>query len=74
MIDGMAERYSMLPTEVLQKATTVDLVFYYNARLISLREQKKARGESIADTFTKSEISEVYDNFKKQYGTGNEDQ
>ena len=70
MIDGMAERYSMLPTEIMSKATTHDLVIYYNANLINLREQKKARGESIADTFTKNEISEVYDNFKKQYGQG----
>lgn len=64
-IDDMAERYSMLPTDVLQKATTVDFMIYYNANLIKIREDKKSRGESINDTYTQSEIEEVYSNFKK---------
>ncbi len=68
MIDAMAERYSMLPTELMRKATTHDLVIFYNASLINLREQKKARGESIADTFSQNQITEVYENFKKKYG------
>lgn len=68
MIDAMAERYGKLPTEIMNEATTHDLVIFYNASLINLREQKKSRGESIADTFSQNQITEVYENFKKKYG------
>jgi hypothetical protein len=60
----MAHRYSMLPTDVLQKATTVDFQIYYNAHLIRIREEKKSRGESIADTFSQSEVDKMYSDFK----------
>ena len=44
VIDHMAEKYGMLPSELLEKATTHDLMIYNNANMIKLREDKKSRG------------------------------
>ncbi len=64
-IEDMAQKYGMLPTDIMQKATTVDFMIYYNANLIKIREDKRSRGENINDTYTQSEIDQVYSNFKK---------
>lgn len=60
----MAAKYSLLPSEVLSRATTLDLQFHLNAEVIGDRERKKARGESIADTYTQTEIENMYNKFK----------
>lgn len=62
----MAEKYGLLPSEVLQKGTTMDLAINYNANIIKVREQRKARGESIADTFTQNEIMSTWNKFKER--------
>ena len=72
-IDGMAQRYGMLPTDVMQRATTYDMIIFYNADLIKLREQKKAKGESIGDTYSQSSIDQMYQDFKGRKN-GNESQ
>jgi hypothetical protein len=68
MIEAMAERYGMLPTQILEQATTQDMFLFINASLIKIREDKKARGESIADTFNQSEIDDMYYKFKDKHG------
>ena len=60
----MASEYGMLPTEVLNKATTMDLQIHYTANLIRYREEKRARGEDITDTYSKQEIEEMYAQFR----------
>ena len=60
----MAEKYGMLPSDVLNTATTIDLQIHYAASLIKLREQRKAEGKNIGDTYSQSEIDEMYNNFK----------
>jgi len=67
----MAERYSMLPTEILGRATTQDMFIYINASLIKTREDKKARGESIADTYNQTELDDMYAKFKNKNGNEN---
>jgi hypothetical protein len=62
----MAERYSMLPSMILQEATTHDLQIFTLANSIKDREMKKARGESIADTYNQSQIDTMYNNFKNR--------
>ena len=47
----MAEKYGMLPTDILEKATTMDLLIFNTATMVQLREQKKSRGEDINDTY-----------------------
>jgi len=61
----MAEKYGMLPTELLQKASTFDFMIYYNASILRDRYQKQNRGENIADTYSQAEIDKVYADFKQ---------
>lgn len=60
----MAAKYGLLPTELLERATTLDLQFHYSAEIIKHREEKKRRGESVADTYTKHEVEDMYAQFK----------
>ena len=64
----MAERYSMLPSEILGKATTQDLSIFYNASVLRMREQKKQSGQSIADTYSESDILEKWNKVKGNDG------
>lgn len=50
----------MLPTQVLEQATTFDMQIFQNAAIVRDREVKKARGESIADTYTQEQVEEMY--------------
>lgn len=60
----MAAKYSLLPSEVMSRATTLDLQFHLNAEVIRDREHKRSRGESIADTYSQSEVDSMYNKFK----------
>ena len=64
----MAEKYSMLPTELLKRATTQDVMIYNNANMIKVREQKTSKGESISDTFSQAQIDEMWEKRKGQNG------
>jgi len=64
VISDMAEKYGMLPSEVLEKATTHDLMIYNNANMIKLREYKKEKGESISDTISQTELNAIWDKTK----------
>ncbi len=67
----MAERYSKLPTEILEHATTQDMFLFINASLIKTREDRKARGESIADTYSQTELDGIWDKFNNKNGNEN---
>lgn len=69
VIDHMAEKYGMLPSELLEKATTHDLMIYNNANMIKLREDKKSRGENITDTYSQEELQAIWNKAKGQDGT-----
>jgi len=71
LLDSMAERYSMLPTDILSKATTQDLFIYNNANTIKIREHRKEKGESVADTYSQNELDSIYKDFKNKYGNEN---
>ena len=60
LIDQMAEKYKMLPTEVCEKGTTLDIQFHIHAEQIKIRQQKQARGQRVADNYSQAEIDEVY--------------
>jgi len=64
----MAQAYGMLPSEILEKATTQDLMIYNNANMIKYREDKKSRGESISDTFSQSQLDDIWNKTKGQDG------
>ena len=61
----MAQKYGILPTEILQKATTHDFMIFYNANLIKYRDDKISRGESIADTYSQSDLNKMYYDFRE---------
>ena len=65
----MAIAYGMLPTELLEKATTQDLMIYNNANMIKYREDKISKGESISDTFSQAQIDEMWEKRKGQNGS-----
>ncbi len=58
----MAEKYGMLPSEILSRATTLDMLIFNTSNIIMLREQKKSRGENINDTYDPQELEELYFN------------
>lgn len=60
----MAEKYGMLPTEILSRGSTMDLVVFNTATMKKIKEQKKQAGESIADTYTQDEIMEKWNKVK----------
>lgn len=65
----MAERYSMLPTEILSRASTQDLMIFSNANIIRVRIDKQNRGESTADTYSKDELSKIWEQTKGKDGS-----
>jgi hypothetical protein len=67
----MAEKYGMLPTKIMTEGTTIDMFLFINAHLIKIREEKRAKGESIADTFNQKDIEEMYSKFKNRHGNEN---
>lgn len=68
VIDAMAEKYSMLPTEVLSRATTLDLFIYNVTNIIKAREHAKKHGENITHTYQKEELEDMYKQFKERNG------
>jgi hypothetical protein len=65
----MAEKYGMLPTEILSRGSTMDLFVFNTATMAKVRAQKKQAGESIADTYSQEEIM---DKWKRVKGDGKE--
>lgn len=63
----MAEKYGMLPTEIMDKATTFDLRVFYNANIIRDRQSKMNRGEDITNTYSKSSLEEMYYATKEEH-------
>lgn len=65
LIDSMAEKYGMLPTQILATGNTTDIEFHIHAETLKVRQQKRARGEDISDTYTQAEIAEVYSKWRE---------
>ena len=58
----MAEKYSVLPSELLQRGNTFDIQFHVLAETYKDRERKKASGDTagLTDNYSKAEIEERY--------------
>jgi len=61
MIDAMAERYGMLPSDVLHKGNTMDLLIFDASMSYRQHIQAKANGEPAVktDDFTQDELKEM---------------
>lgn len=61
----MAEKYKMLPSELCERGSTLDIQIHIHAEKHKDRERKKASGQNISETYTQAEINEVYAKWRK---------
>jgi len=60
MIDTMAERYAMLPSEVLRRGNTMDLLIFDACASYKRHLQNKANGEPLkTEDFDQDELKKI---------------
>lgn len=61
MVDAMAERYCMLPSDVLSKGSTLDLLIFDASSSYRTYQQNKASGKPTIKTedFTQDELKSI---------------
>lgn len=66
MVDAMAERYGMLPSEIIKKADTTDLLIFDSALTYRNYLEKKAhnKGKLPIDSYSQDQIDKMYKDFK----------
>lgn len=62
MVDNMARRYGMLPTQILNQATTHDIQIYLHA--VTYEERQRAEKAQVGDTYTATELQEIYQSWR----------
>ena len=65
-VDAMAERYGKLPSEVLQNASTVDLIVFDVALSYRNHKQKKSKGEVDTSDYSQEDLEERMDRVRKK--------
>ena len=55
----MAEKYHCLPSEILEKGSTLDIQIHVHSMTHQDRMRKKANGEEITDTYSQEELIEM---------------
>tara|TARA_R110000822_G_scaffold63329_2_gene155634 strand:+ start:319 stop:525 length:207 start_codon:yes stop_codon:yes gene_type:complete len=62
MVDSMASKYGMLPTEVLERANTQDVLIHFNVEAYRDDERQKASGKSIDlnKQYTQEELQSIW--------------
>ena len=61
----MAQKYSMLPSEVLERATTFDIQMHISAEMVKERAMNKAQGKPMAETMSSEQLTEAYSKWQK---------
>jgi len=56
----MAEKYHCLPSEILEKGSTLDIQIHVHAMTHQDRARRKAKGENITDTYSQDELVEMH--------------
>jgi ABC-type proline/glycine betaine transport system ATPase subunit len=66
MIDSLAQKYGLLPTQVIREATTYDLHVHIIAESYRDRQRAKASGNSkaLAESYSQNEINEVWSSWQ----------
>jgi hypothetical protein len=71
MLDQMAHRYGMLPSEILAKGTTQDLfvfdVYTTYQNHINEKQRRKAKAEPAIPKAASTDLVERYERFKKRH-------
>jgi len=62
----MAQKYSMLPSQVLEHATTFDIQMHIIAESYKEQQMKKASGKSIAPDMSSEQLTEAYSKWREQ--------
>lgn len=62
MVDSMASKYGMLPTEVLERANTQDVLIHFNVEAYRDDERNMASGKAvdINKQYTQEELQEIW--------------
>ena len=68
LVDSMASKYGMLPTEVLDKATTMDVQIHFNVEAYRDDERTKASGKPVDlnKQYTQEELTAVWQRSRSQ--------
>lgn len=64
MLDAIANRYGILPSELIRKGDTLDIEIFLTVNNIQDREQKKRNNESITDNYSQEQLQEMMQNVK----------
>lgn len=65
LVDNMAEKYGMLPTEVLANSTTRDIQIHQIVEKHKRQEQQKANGER-PEPIVPDNLEELYRQWREQ--------
>ena len=62
MVDSMASKYGLLPTEVLERANTQDVQIHFNVEAYREDERAKHSGEKVDlnKQYTEEELQEIW--------------
>ena len=72
LVDAMAERYSTLPTHILEQATTLDMVIFDVSMAFRSHQREKVtsekQGKPPIPPVSQSELEEIMRKHKEKYG------
>lgn len=66
MIDAMAERYSMLPTDIMDRATTFDLFVYDTVVGYKNAKMKEEQGIKEPPQVSEEKMLQAYERMRKR--------
>jgi hypothetical protein len=68
LVDSMASKYGMLPTEVLKKANTQDVQIHFNVEAHRDDERQKASGKPVDlnKQYDQEELQEIWQRSRSQ--------
>ena len=66
MIDAMAERYSMLPTDIMDRATTFDLFVYDTVVGYKKAKIKEEQGVKETPQVSEEKMLQAYEKMRKR--------
>tara|TARA_R110000787_G_scaffold24037_4_gene68524 strand:- start:29 stop:241 length:213 start_codon:yes stop_codon:yes gene_type:complete len=68
LVDSMASKYGMLPTDVIRNATTQDVQIHFNVEAFRDDERQKASGKAVDlnKQYTEEELQEIWQRSRSQ--------
>ena len=68
LVDSMASKYGLLPTDVIRNATTQDVQIHFNVEAYRDDERQKASGKAVDlnKQYSEEELQEVWQRSRSQ--------